>query len=646
MGLDLPELDDREYDALLDQATKLIPAYSEEWTDFNPHDPGMTIVEVLAWLTETHTYQLDQITDDHRRKYLQLVGYRPRAPTAATATVRVGVPEALGGKRLPAGAQLGVTDGVDDRYQFETERDLVCVDACVDTIISDVDGGSDHSEANAASGSYYRPFGRRVDETDTVYVGFDDDPFAETDRVTLYVAYHDDDLPDPPEPTDDGRQPTFDPSVELAWECYRDDGWERLTVLEDETDSLYRGGIVELEANPTTQARRSESVPSQVPDSAAAWIRCRVDTAGYEIPPQLDSIRTNVVTATHATSVETERLDPLSDGSSSRTVREFDNQTYRFANKPVLSARVFVDGQRYTEVPDFDASGPEDCHYVLDREAGYVTFGDGFNGTVPPANATVIADYVYGGGERANVSAAASWQLTDPGTDFEAEARTPSIDVAPLGPASGGADGETVAEALQRAKRDLDRPNRAVTASDYRRLAARTPGLRIGRTHVTADSEGVTVIVIPYAPADVPSPDPSAAFLDTVRTYLRERTLLGDRFTVVGPQYVRLEITVSGEVRPQYAHSGFESAIVDAVESYLHPLDGFDGDGWPLGRSLEIEALRDSIADVDPVGKVSDLSVTAHGGTPSGDRIRIGETALFSVECVTVEMQRSTLRRG
>lgn len=80
MGLDVPELDDREYEALLEQATKLIPAYSDEWTDFNPHDPGITILEVLAWLTETHSYQLDQITDEHREKYLRLIDHGCRPP--------------------------------------------------------------------------------------------------------------------------------------------------------------------------------------------------------------------------------------------------------------------------------------------------------------------------------------------------------------------------------------------------------------------------------------------------------------------------------------------------------------------------------------------------------------------------------------
>ncbi|MES3518348.1 MAG: putative baseplate assembly protein [Natronomonas sp.] len=646
MGLDLPELDDREYEELLDQARKLIPAYSEEWTDFNPHDPGITILEVLAWLTETHTYQLDQVTEEHRKKYLRLLGHRRRPPTPATTTVEFEIPEGLAGERLSAGATLGVTDGVDERYRFETDRLLVFTGADVDNVVGDAGAVSDHSEANAASGTYYRPFGRRVEAGDAVYLGFDRDPFVASDRLTLYVDYHDENLPDPSGPTPHGQDPAFEPSTELAWERYRDGTWERLSVSTDDTDSLYRSGAVELTTSGTEQLLESDSSPPRVPETAAAWIRCRVETPGYEIPPQLNGIRTNVVTASHAVSVDHEELTPSSAESGPADDPQFDNQTYRFANSPVLSATIYVDGERYTEVPDFDSSGPDDRHYVLEHTMGQVTFGDGFNGTVPPTDATVTAEYVYGGGERGNVSAAANWQLVDPGATFEPEISTDSIDVTPLGPATGGEDGETVTEALHRVRRDLDRPARAVTAADYRRLAARTPDLRIGRTHVTVDSERTAVIVIPYAPEDVPSPEPSVGFLDTVREHLRARTLLTDRVTVTGPQYVRLEITVSGQVRQQYAQSGFESTITDAVESYLHPLYGFDGEGWPLGRPLGIDELREVIENVDAVARVSDLSVTAHGGTQTGDRVTVDETALFSVERVTVEMHPSTQRGG
>ena len=183
MGIDVPDLDDRDYEADLERAKKLIPAYSDEWTDFNPHDPGITILEVLAWVTETHSYQLDQITDAHREKYLRLMGYNRRLQQPATAPLSLSPTPATEGERLPAGTRLLVTDGTNDRYRFETDHDLVLTAASLERVVTaDATGVTDNSQENHTDGMFYRPFGNPVERGDTLYLGFDGDPFAGDDR--------------------------------------------------------------------------------------------------------------------------------------------------------------------------------------------------------------------------------------------------------------------------------------------------------------------------------------------------------------------------------------------------------------------------------------------------------------------------------
>ncbi|WP_018258997.1 putative baseplate assembly protein [Halomicrobium katesii] len=635
MGLDLPELDDREHEELLEQAKKLIPAYSENWTDFNPHDPGITILEVLAWLTETHTYQLDQITDEHRKKYLQLVGHRPHPPEPATASIRVDPPRSMIGKRIAAGSRLAVTEGTDTLYQFETDRDLVLVPESLDEIVTvDEFGSSVHTDANGNDEMHYLPFGKNSSRGNSLYIGFDTDPFLESDRLTLHVAYHDDNLPEPA-PATDGEL-TFDPSVELAWEYNdaSDDRWCTLEVVRDGTNQFYESGLLELEL---VDSRIHDG---RLPDRLSPdrhWIRCRIRTPGHEIPPQVDAIRTNVVTASHAASVTTERLVPAGDATDYRTTPVLNDQTYAFENQPILSAEVYVDGELFRGVENFDASSPEDPHYVLDRELGQVTFGDGTHGRVPAPDATITADYVYGGGEQGNVSANSAWRFTD--LKGKVDESDGELDVFPLESATGGRDAESIEAALRRARRDLQKPYRAVTMDDYRYITANTPGLRIGRTGVWHNDGHTTVIVVPYAPPDVNSPEPSDAFLDAVRDHLLERTLLADQVTVSGPRYVRLELTVTGTIRPEFARSGYESAVTDAITSHLHPLTGFDGNGWPFGRKLIVEELKEQITTVDAVDHLSNLDITAHGGTVvDGTEVLVDETALFSIADITINM--------
>jgi hypothetical protein len=75
----LPSLDDRTFADLTGEARALIPALLPEWTDHNPSDPGIVLVELLAWLTEMLVYQADQVPDAHVEKFLALLG-APRDP--------------------------------------------------------------------------------------------------------------------------------------------------------------------------------------------------------------------------------------------------------------------------------------------------------------------------------------------------------------------------------------------------------------------------------------------------------------------------------------------------------------------------------------------------------------------------------------
>ncbi|WP_396613697.1 putative baseplate assembly protein (plasmid) [Haloferax sp. S1W] len=638
MGIDIPNLDDRSYEEYIEQAKKLIPAYSDEWTDFNPHDPGITILEVLAWMTETYTYQLDQITDDHREKYLRLMGHHRRLQEPASARLSLSPPTDVSGERLPAGTRLLVTDGTDDTFRFETAHDVVLTDVSLERMVTvDEAGTTDNSQENETDGMFYRPFGTTVERGNAFYIGFDDNPFAETDALTLVVEYHDADLPEIT--AGSSEEPSFEPSVELQWEYQppNADGWMELDVVADETNALYEGGAIELRTPADTDChlRQHTDTPRDIGSSAYVWVRCRVETAGYEIPPQLDHIEPNVVTASHRVTVTDEVLEQV---SSLGEPTALDGQTYKTQHTPILSADVYVDGERFVEVPDFDASGPTDPHYLLDRDTGRVTFGDGEHGRIPSADATITADYVYGGGADGNVSPTAVWQFADPTQSLTESTSLGAIGVTATSAATGGRDRETITEALERVRRDLRTPYRGVTVDDYEAIASRTPGVRVGQTNVFVDGDEVTVVVIPYAPPDVPTPTPSDGFLDAVRQYVTERAVLGDRVTVTGPTYVGLDITVSGQARPRYTDDGYEADVRAAIDSYVHPLIGFDGDGWPFGRTLQREEIAEQVASLDGIDYVSDVDITAHGGKTLDDAVAINDQELFSVVNVSMKL--------
>ncbi len=73
MSIPLPELDDRSFADLVEEARTLLPGLDPGWTDHNPSDPGITLVEMLAWITEMLLFSANQIPESHVRSYLALL---------------------------------------------------------------------------------------------------------------------------------------------------------------------------------------------------------------------------------------------------------------------------------------------------------------------------------------------------------------------------------------------------------------------------------------------------------------------------------------------------------------------------------------------------------------------------------------------
>jgi hypothetical protein len=73
MPLSLPNLDDRTFDDLVEEALAMLPRYAPGWTNHNPSDPGITLVELLAYFVEHFIYRLNRVTKDTRIRFLQLL---------------------------------------------------------------------------------------------------------------------------------------------------------------------------------------------------------------------------------------------------------------------------------------------------------------------------------------------------------------------------------------------------------------------------------------------------------------------------------------------------------------------------------------------------------------------------------------------
>lgn len=173
MPLPPPNLDDRDFRALVDEARARIPTYTGEWTNFNDSDPGMVLVQLHAWLTETLLYRVNRLPDLAYVNFLNLLGTTPAPARAAQAELtfrfadldRAGDPLTV---FVPKGVQVGVDDpDLATPITFETNETLRGINATVAAIIAPDAAGTgrrlygeyDADEAALTLLQPFRPFG-------------------------------------------------------------------------------------------------------------------------------------------------------------------------------------------------------------------------------------------------------------------------------------------------------------------------------------------------------------------------------------------------------------------------------------------------------------------------------------------------------
>ena len=89
-------LDDQSFEQIMEYVTGRLPWLCPAWTDYNAHDPGITILELIAWYKEMQQYHMNTVTPALQKKLLKLLGVVPRPPRPASCLVS---PPGTGGCR-------------------------------------------------------------------------------------------------------------------------------------------------------------------------------------------------------------------------------------------------------------------------------------------------------------------------------------------------------------------------------------------------------------------------------------------------------------------------------------------------------------------------------------------------------------------
>jgi len=607
--LPIPDLDDRSFDQLVKEAIRRIPVYAPEWTDHNVHDPGITLIELFAWLTEMQLYSLDRIGDRHYLKYLKLLGIQPQPARPAKVDVTFSLKSISDGIVTVEKQSKVFTNNTATGITFETDEEIDVLPMVLKRVVSFANlKYSEVTEFNQPNNTFYNAFGEKAEAGSSLYLGFNFEKATIVDREVKFNVYlYEEDLP--PVGKHGSEIAKVYPSAEVLWEYWAGDVNEWLALE-------LNPSVNEVVTTLSSSGRISFIMPSDIEKSRVStidedlfWIRCRVIQGGYEIPPRIDRIMLNTVAAMQGITVDKESL-----GSSSG----LPYQSFSTEQSPIIVGTqvVTIKGDDWQEVDDFDASEPEDNHYVIDRETGEITFGDGIRGKVPPQDEEIYITYRYGGGEQGNIPA------NEIAIIYNKDGNLLDIGVGNCFPATGGKEKETIQEAILRAKMELKIPFRAVTAEDFEFIAEATPGLRVARAKAKVYSDNdneVIVVVVPHSPLEKATP--SSGFMRTVCEHIDMHRLITTNIKMDKPEYVRVSINAAIKIKPGANSNVVSGRVEKAIDGFLSPLKGGpEGDGWPFGRSVYRSEVYEVIDKVEGVDCVSRLSLSgAMGDLDIGD---------------------------
>ena len=624
--LPAPNLDDRHFQDLVDDAKRLVQQRCPTWTDHNVSDPGVTLIEAFAQMVDQLIFRLNRVPDLHYIKFLELIGVELRAPAAAKGEVTFWLSAPQPQPVLVRSESQAATPRTDvsDPVVFSTTRELEIVPCTFERAGAHPSGGSPVDSTAALGAAGFRCFSSPPVPGDALLVGLSNavPSCAVLLRMDCRVSGR-------------GVDPRRPPVV---WEAWTDSGWEACEVGSDETGGLNKPGDVVLHVPETHQA-------SIIARERAGWLRCRLieaqpDQPTYSAPPTVVSIEAmtvgGTVPAVHAEVIQGEVIG-RSDGTAGQRFALQRHPVVTSMTPATLTALYGETEEVWHEAPagHFAQSRADDRHFRIDAYAGQVQFGPAVRapdggvtnfGAIPAAGTVLRVDsYRTGGGRRGNV---ARGQVRVLKTSIPYVSRVEN-----RAPAVGGAEAETLDDAKARGPLLLRSRGRAVTAEDFEQLA-HDVAPEAARVCCVADADqsaGVRVLVVPHVAGDDvgrinredlnPHPDT----LERISTSLDSRRLVGTRLLVQPPDYTWLTAVVSLSARPRFDRVEVRAEVLRALYRLYDPLSGGpDGTGWPFGRSVQSHEVHAALARIPGVDMSREVRVSLFPA--EADTGRRGET--------------------
>jgi predicted phage baseplate assembly protein len=553
-----PNLFDRRFEDLLEIGRSRLPGLAPGWTDYNLHDPGITMLELLAWVTEAQLYGLSRTRRDERTAYAALLGLAPQGPVPATGSIwpEPGASRYTRSLVIDQDAVVVPVRSAQPAYRT-THRQLWLAGRIAALRAVGADGVvKDFGASNERGNVVFLPFGELAGPRDVLAIdivcpaggGLFPPRRADADDAFLMLGVRAD-------ARAGADHATPSATARLAVTLRAGAARHAIPVVDDGTAGFTTSGVLVLDVSAV------EGSPSNFTLEITA-------PAGFPRPPRVTRIALNVLPVLQGAVVEHELH--IATGLPDQVLR-LQQEGLRFGAGAVpVRVRVDQDGalQEWTRADRLDDSGPSDQRYLLDPERASITFGNGVNGRMPPAGAQILLDYTICDGAAGNAMRNQQWRVQgyDGGYGVNPD------------PMQGGRDGSDRADQRREARRRSRDEHALVTAADLEAAAIALPALEVARAWVPAmpdtaqaDNGTSTLVAMRARPGGVePDEAPETArWLAAVERALAARLPLGRRLRLRAPAYAPFRLALEAEAQPGYRVEQVEAAIRAALQERL-----------------------------------------------------------------------------
>ena len=687
-------LNDKTYDEMMAEVLSRIPMYTNEWTNFNVSDPGITILQNLTAFNQLQQTYINEVNDSIRRKLLKLLHMEPAQNRPARVLLEARTERPL---RLRSNMKFTVGD-----LKFETADNIRINPWKIIAIYSENNGFFRDLTYLVDRGirAGTEVFGSEPGPGMALYLILDGKPDTEKEIILYAHAGH----PEIRNKPDEYSDLHF---AELSWQYYTAEGWLE-AECKDGTFALISDGEIRLKLS------EEPAVFSGAPTEGYA-LRCVVKKSAYDIPPCLRSITANL-------------FEVYQQSTCSASFRFHGANRIVIDSELALSGCMFVycrekkgglykaykeytglqsNGRYYRKSFDEDGSvvidfdpiafgyGPgrgfgavlvvcytEETvlHRTLGQMFGYDdqvfdieveghVIGEGFSilvetldekgepeyfvsypGETDPdklcyeilsETKQIIVRHPGAGGScrlylcDCRTTEGAGGNVREKNSFEPSFAELPGVEFTNPTSGRGGANYETVEQLRSRFVSDLKSATAAVLVSDYEQLVKKTPGLCIHKVKAfySEQSNTVKIAVKPYLPGKYPGLSPQ--YVSRIRAHIEPRRLITTGIEILNPTYIPIDVQVTVIVKGQF--EGVKREIEKVVREELD----FAGSDRSFGDTVKFNDVYRKIEGLPFVESVYNLALiprTNRDFELIGNDIRLGESCLAIPGNISVEM--------